>query len=770
MTYRIPNALRPEPDESLLGLIMRTSARYRFMDPARVLHRLQPPKVALGVLCRTEPSGRLAPAMQHALGLSDEQWARLAMGTGDEDTVRVNGHVMSRGQARVGSRFVCPACLAQSPHHRAVWLLDALPVCAVHGTRLISACPDCDLPLRWGGPGPHLCSSRPCRFDLRKAAPEKLPDEELEGVRALARLFHCDDPAAEAPLGLPFGELLRLCVVLGYFANGIERVCHVARSTRVQRENLHRFVNDGWRVLGDWPTNFHRFLDVLKGRSDQRRGKGGMFKTFGPFSSNVFQWSREPWGAPIGTAFANYAGALDDLPVTSTKIARYGTSEAVDQRNMSISEAAKSLEIGLVSLQRLVTRRNLYALAPAGPGVASLVKAEEVLRLDEELKSYLLPDEARVLLNVGRKVFDKLEAAGSIARVQEDARVMVSRPFLRSTLEEFIAACRGAPPSISDREARDRGLWTLASSTAPGREPPDVCRALVEGRLRAVALVKGQHGLKGMRLLPEDVERVLPFKRVTMSAVEVGRLLGVNYEHVLHWVRRGLMGTVPPGGPDEFGMRFSQGTVDAFRAEFILGGELARMDADCVRPNGAMTRHLKFLGVPMVSGHAAGDGGKVAVFRRSDVTPEVLAQVGRVRTKKVMPTQELRQRGYDRVAMAAAVIGQRWGAQLRRVNNRFTDDATGRTVQVVSGRRPDMTGVFLFNVQRESLGLLRLIDDAWVALVPNHGDTFLLMPIGEVRWRGTGVAHHITVNFDARGQPTEMAHFAVPLLVPMEAA
>jgi hypothetical protein len=369
-------------------------------------------------------------------------------------------------------------------------------------------------------------------------------------------------------------------------------------------------------------------------------------------------------------------------------------------------------------------------------------------------------------MNVGHSVFEQMEAAGIVTRVPNNERVLENRPFRRVAIEELVAVCRGNAPTMTDEMAQARSLRPIAHTTVPGRQHADICRALVAGRLSAAAVVAGQHGLGGIRLNPAEVKRVLPVARATLSAVEAGKLLGVSYPHVHLWARRGLIRTVAPGGPDELGMRFSDATVAAFKAEFILGGELARMDTEGGCPNGALTRHLKFLGVPMVSGPGVGDGGTRAVFRRADVTPEVLARVGQVRQRRAVPTRELLQRGYERVALAAETISQVWGARLRRVNNRFTDEATGRVVQVVSGRRLNMTGAFRFMVHRESLDMLRRVTDAWIAFVPNEGDTFVLLPMSEARWCGTGASYHLRVTFDSRGQPTELARFAVPLVLP----
>lgn len=766
MTYRLPKALPPLPGESLPGLIMRNAAAYRFMDPRRMLRRLRAPKVILVTLCQTDPAGPLGVAMRDAFGLDEVQWARLAMGTNEDTTVRLNGHVVWWGHARPNYRTVCPACLSASPHHRAVWFLGALTACAVHGTRLISECPTCHRPLKWHGPGVHLCSNRKCRFDLRRATADRVPEGELDGSRALHRLFHCENPATEAPLGLAFGDLLRLVITLGHFAQGMERVNRISAFVRTHQAEIHRFLDDGWRALDDWPNGFHLFLDSLKARAEGRRGKGGMRKFFGTFSTRVYQWNREPWGVPIGEAFTAYAAAQNDLAVTAHVLGRYGSADALRHRHMTMAESARALGINQLTMQRLAKQRNLYVLTSNASGIPSTVKADGVRRLQQEMGDFLLPDEARRLLNVGQATLCKLEAAGMVARVSEEERVLEIRPFRRSAIEALLAACRGTAPTISEHEARARGLRTMARATAPGREQPDLYRALAEGRLYAAALVAGQPGLKGIRLDLTEVRELLPDARVTLSAAEVGALLGVRHSHVLHWSRQGLIGTVPPGGPAELGMRFSRASVDAFQTEFILGGEIGRLDTKNGRPTGALTRHLMFQGVPMLSGPGAEDGGKLAVFRRADITPEVLARVGAVREWRDVPVRDLRQLGSKRVALAAGTIGQMWGARLLRAGNRFTDQATGRMVQVVSGARPGLTGIFVFKVPHKSLELLRRTADAWVALVPNQGDTFLLLPLTAVRWRGMGAAHQITVLFDARGRPTELTQFARPLVLP----
>ncbi len=126
--------------------------------------------------------------------------------------------------------------------------------------------------------------------------------------------------------------------------------------------------------------------------------------------------------------------------------------------------------------------------------------------------------------------------------------------------------------------------------------------------------------------------------------------------------------------------------------------------------------------------------------------------------------QEKHRLAFARALVVAEAVAALWGAAFRRVNNRFTDEAGGRVLQVVSGRRPDLTGVFRFCTAPTALDRLRGYPGAWVALVPAQGDTILLVPFSEVPWRGATLQmKYITVRFDGRGRPLEMEEWAVPL-------
>ena len=84
---------------------------------------------------------------------------------------------------------------------------------------------------------------------------------------------------------------------------------------------------------------------------------------------------------------------------------------------------------------------------------------------------------------------------------------------------------------------------------------------------------------------------------------------------------------------------------------------------------------------------------------------------------------------------------------------------------MVSGRRPDITGVFVFHVLAKSLAALEALPDPWLAMVPNEGSHFLLIPATEAPWRGDAEleARYTSIRFDARGKPLELLEWSQPI-------
>jgi hypothetical protein len=200
-------------------------------------------------------------------------------------------------------------------------------------------------------------------------------------------------------------------------------------------------------------------------------------------------------------------------------------------------------------------------------------------------------------------------------------------------------------------------------------------------------------------------------------------------------------------------LRLTEEGLARFRKTYASGSDLKVMFRQ--KGNHWLSRHLAFQGVQPVSGKGV-DEGELTLFRRADLTPEVVRAVLGVQARPPGTGQEKHRAAFAKAGLAAQAVAARWGADFARINNCFTDEASGRTLQVVSGRRPDLTGVFRFSLQLSSLDRLRTRADAWVALVPAQGDVFVLAPVDSVAWRADGeVRAYAVLRFDAAGRPRD---------------
>ncbi len=165
------------------------------------------------------------------------------------------------------------------------------------------------------------------------------------------------------------------------------------------------------------------------------------------------------------------------------------------------------------------------------------------------------------------------------------------------------------------------------------------------------------------------------------------------------------------------------------------------------------SRHLAFQGIRPVSGKGV-DEGTLTLFRRADLTPEVMRAILDLQARPPGTGQDKHRSAFAKAARAAAAVATTWGARFKRTNNCFTETKTGRTLQVVSGHRPDLTGVFSFKLNPKSLARLRERENSWVALVPAEGDIFVLAPLVAIPWRGGSKDNaYVTLRFDGSGRP-----------------
>lgn len=756
--YVLPGAHRPHADESLPGLLMRNAERYRFRDPRMLLHRISPPDLVLWSLCREDPASKFGSDLRQLLNLSEDEFSRLSMWTPEETSVGILGQSVWRELVLAERRMVCPLCLQDSQHHRAAWMITAMPICGVHGVWLQDHCHRCHEPLSWQGHHAHRCSVQHCSADMRDAPVVQAAPDHLAAMIGLHSVLHATDPSAVSPLGLPFGQLLRLSVQIGRLRSGFKREARMPAFMKREQARFPEILDMGWSAFQDWPHGFNRLLADLQAKAGSRKGRDGLRKAFDILPNWVHEWVREPWGVPIGVAFTEYVASRSDIATTRNTVQRYSPSTPVVMAHVTTSEVQRATGVSPGAVRRVIERRGAYALAPQGEGTPSLISVANFEVLKKAAKEFALPEKARRLLGVGRRVFDQMEEAGLITQVPLEERFLEVEPYRTAELEHLVRRCVGRAPAMTREAAADAKFSTIISSTAPGRTVPDICKALLDGRLKSAGRVETAKGLMQVRLRLADVERVLPSSKKTMSVVDAAESIGVDYQHLTPWIRAGLLRSVRSADVDEHGVRVTPDDLKIFQGLYVTGAELARKLGQ--PKNHHVSRHLKFLGVDPVSGPGV-DKGKLLLFRRADVGRKELGAVLRLQAGSDDTPQDKHRAAFARARGVAQDIERYWGAKFRREHNTFTDKVSGRVLQVVSGRRPDLTGVFVFHVTNPTMDRLRQAEDAWVALVAGDSPECLLVPLHEVPWKGESLeASYTRLSFDGRGRARELREWA----------
>lgn len=727
--YRLPRALDPLPDESLPGLAMRDAQAYRFTRPERIFRRLRFGKLPLAMICQQAPAERKGQEMAYLLGLGDQQFRRLSLWHESRTLVNVLGHDVHHEMVRHRRRAVCPACLADSQHHRAIWLMDILPVCAAHGAWIMHACPGCKRPLSWQGAGVHRCR---CGFDLRRAEPEIAASGAGPGILGLDAVFHGQ---AEAPLGLAFGNLLQVVVRLGLYALGQEGLINhsqrLAGFIRAHRTSLPDIMTAGWEALADWPGSFHACL--AKVRTRHVPGElAGIERSFGGLHAWLFRWGRAGWGKPLAEEFARHVAGSPDVATTKHALSAYGSRQAIKRPDMSMREAQELLKLSAQTMQRIVERNPGMMLRETGPGVPSLLKGAEIQRLRRSNATLLTIKGVQTLLGIGRPVFLNLEAMGLVRPVPPTEYILENRAYRRADVQALLDRClRGAVP-IQPEEVAARKLLSLEEASRSWRTIYDIVGALSSGRLRAAAVGGARRGLRSVLLDPEEVEAALPHREALVTSSDLSAILKVKVGTLRAWRRAGFIrATEDDLHGRHAGVFFSPDAIQAFQAGYVSSADLALSEGRRPLAGLAIARDLMTVGVQPISGPGIDDAGTF-LFRRSDLEGGILEHARDVRRKPDLATQ--REIGRQRVEGALASVTATWGGCPVRRRNTLTFPETGRVVHAVAGTRVSMAGRFTFHVDPVTHARLMEVADGWLAFVPSEGEHFLLVPFRDIVW------------------------------------
>ena len=208
----------PKPDESLASFIIRSAARRRSNLQRFTMMNLGP-DIFQGI---GEPNAIARFATM--TNTSVEELEAISYGPNDSTRRRFKGIPVTAAYFWLWreQRRVCPECLRESLHHRAVWDLSFSTWCLKHRRRLVSSCPACGRKLAWDCNDLNGCPCGSCDLMSVPTDDEEPDPDELQTIAVALGLLgeerHHEDAARVHAL-MPLRELEP--------ADALEFVCRV---------------------------------------------------------------------------------------------------------------------------------------------------------------------------------------------------------------------------------------------------------------------------------------------------------------------------------------------------------------------------------------------------------------------------------------------------------------------------------------------------------------------------------------------------------------
>jgi hypothetical protein len=759
--YMLPLAVRWILGESITGLIVRNGPTHGFSAPRRLLRPLNLHEAKLETLGVRSLDDSAGQALANLLSVNRQNFDTMHHGSPVPNTARLFGHVLHENFVSLERRRVCPLCLRDSPHHRAIWNLSVLTVCLEHGCYLLNRCPapECGW-LSWNTASVTTCSRTVCRMSLLEAPVRMAPAEEMDGIRSLVSLI-MGKSVPGSPFNVP-DSAIRLSFDLGMMAHGRRGFGKPNTLARDHPETVLKVMNAGWSALAKWPQGFHSFLDSLRSQASQRRGRGGMQKEFGALPKWLATMDGQPDVACLADEFATYVAEQIDLPSRTREVRRRRSEGTLRGRFINGFEGADLLGVSYPRLRKIATVHDLWLVPPSGSGAASLLRADKFRMVAEEVAAHLTKKDAGRLLAISKKAFWTLEEMSLLPVIPEQDRILPERLYRRQDVEALLACLEAKAVTKVPTELKQ----SLVSVDVLARGAVNIGRilaAILAGQLVPQGIDTKAKGLRRLLFERQWLPGALCAFERNMSTADAAVALGVDMKFVYEWVRRGLLHSTMGTTTVEAGHRISEEAFDAFRKEYATGVELAASLGS--RSRRFSSTHLMALGLTPVSGPSV-DGALMFLFRRSDFANLDSSPLKKFTSGKAPATDKEGRAVSKLITAVGKAAAKILGSRMTRLNNRFVNTSGAIVVQVVTGRRFGFTGAFRFIMAASQIRRLDEVSNGYLALGFVGQTRFLLVPWQKaqpVLRRRSDLKADVCLNVDAAGRPNALDEFCYDL-------
>src|SRR6266542_1593281 len=255
----------PQPDESLMGYILRLAESNYYEAPKCILDlaglKMDNLRNGWRKLCDDRVDFTL---FKQITRLSEEEVNEMKHEIiSDSDYEQCDAQWdVPINSLRFNRPMVCSDCLRENPYCRKFWDLPVVTVCPQHHSLLLNMCPDCREPITWNRKSVSRCR---CGCDWREAISPELPPAQRQAMRLLMRSCGVSEDeqamiqaSATSFEKLSFGDLSRVMLCLARFVSIGEPWMD---PSRMENRVFHQALEEVAGILDDWPDKFHRLCE-----------------------------------------------------------------------------------------------------------------------------------------------------------------------------------------------------------------------------------------------------------------------------------------------------------------------------------------------------------------------------------------------------------------------------------------------------------------------------------------------------------------------------
>lgn len=498
----------------------------------------------------------------------------------------------------------CPLCLQDNEHWRAEWELAMVSTCAIHRSRLVDRCPNCESAVYWRG-----LNLKRCLCGWRLSASKHIVQADLSAVESAILSSIYPEQFSRQDTTPPYylrpmnnDQLHRFVLFIGCWDLPKRKPPYktdigwaIAAASKVER------------TIADWPNSYFSILDHQRATHPN---ESRLIRQLGFFYRAVYKEFREPEFTFLRDATETYLS--ERWPGTLDQRHRHIRLSAVAKnQNVSQTRLSKDAHVPARFIRRWLQDEKIDGQSfhlPTGRTRAT-IRADEISKV-AALRNHIYLNQAADALHLPERRVVELIRSGLLYGAAPSAgeRWLIPHGEIERLRRQLNA--------IEMLDDADSLTWDqiFRYRMAPQIAFGALVSAIFAGDIRVVRSCRGRTilGFADFSVEGDSLKRWIASTTDGIALPALQSLLGIKQEVIYHLADREIIQTKSCG---RLGRRVSIEEIERFKAVYVTGAELAKVWKTSPRK---VDSTLTQSGVQPISGPKA-DGGRQNIFLREQV-------------------------------------------------------------------------------------------------------------------------------------------------------